>query len=321
MRAILARPIANDVICEPAWPDQQSLPAEVQLTTAICRRKGRKETDAGTHTPGEKMDLDVRGSWEDTRHGTGPSIKHLMSDSHRQERSGEEELQLSHPQSWASQETVSMEESGPGVEAEPGENNPCCLHVVVAGPQGSPLEGGIFKLELFLPEEYPTAAPKVCLMMQDKSERICSDILKVLLSIQALISAPSPDDPSANDVAEQRKTDKVQTIETRSRFSRLSPNRKVIAEMMSYRLCYSSLKREVAIATTVCYSCIILQKTGVFLACPGHPTGLDSKLGHLSPSFLFCAVHKNLTCDLVSYRREENCVSSFRDWKFKVLAP
>lgn len=71
-----------------------------------------------------------------------------------------------------------MEESGPGVEAEPGENNPCCLHVVVAGPQGSPLEGGIFKLELFLPEEYPTAAPKVCLMMQDKSEKICSDILK-----------------------------------------------------------------------------------------------------------------------------------------------
>lgn len=79
---------------------------------------------------------------------------------------------------------MSVAESGPGVEAEPGENNPCCLHVVVAGPQDSPLEGGTFKLELFLPEEYPTAAPKVCLMMQfshsiiDKSERICSDILK-----------------------------------------------------------------------------------------------------------------------------------------------
>lgn len=50
-------------------------------------------------------------------------------------------------------ETVSVAESGPGVEAEPGENNPCCLHVVIAGPQDSPLEGGTFKLELYLPEE------------------------------------------------------------------------------------------------------------------------------------------------------------------------
>ena len=47
----------------------------------------------------------------------------------------------------------------------------------------------------------------------DKLGRICLDILKdkwspalqirtVLLSIQALLSAPNPDDPLANDVAE-----------------------------------------------------------------------------------------------------------------------
>lgn len=59
----------------------------------------------------------------------------------------------------------------------------------------------------------------------DKLGRICLDILKdkwspalqirhVLLSIQALMSTPNPDDPLANDIAEVWKTNlsKAQTI-------------------------------------------------------------------------------------------------------------
>lgn len=38
-------------------------------------------------------------------------------------------------------------------------------------------------------------------------------IRTVLLSIQALLSAPNPDDPLANDVAEQWKTNESQAIE------------------------------------------------------------------------------------------------------------
>uniref|UniRef100_A0A8C4LBE1 UBC core domain-containing protein n=1 Tax=Equus asinus asinus TaxID=83772 RepID=A0A8C4LBE1_EQUAS len=49
----------------------------------------------------------------------------------------------------------------PGIKAEPDESNTCYFHVVIAGTQDSPFEGGTFKLELFLPEECPMAAPKV----------------------------------------------------------------------------------------------------------------------------------------------------------------
>uniref|UniRef100_A0A671UG88 Ubiquitin conjugating enzyme E2 N n=1 Tax=Sparus aurata TaxID=8175 RepID=A0A671UG88_SPAAU len=119
----------------------------------------------------------------------------------------------------------------PGIVATPDEGNARYFHVVISGPQDSPFEGGTFKLELFLPEEYPMAAPKVRFMTKiyhpnvDKLGRICLDILKdkwspalqirtVLLSIQALLSAPNPDDPLANDVAEQWKKNESTAIET-----------------------------------------------------------------------------------------------------------
>lgn len=124
-----------------------------------------------------------------------------------------------------------MQEPVPGIRATPDEQNARYFHVVVSGPEGSPYERGVFKLELFLPEEYPMSAPKVRFMTKiyhpniDKLGRICLDILKdkwspalqirtVLLSIQALLSAPNPDDPLANDVAEQWKTNEATAIET-----------------------------------------------------------------------------------------------------------
>ncbi|VCW77305.1 unnamed protein product, partial [Gulo gulo] len=54
-----------------------------------------------------------------------------------------------------------LAEPVPGIKAEPGEINTHYFCVVSAGPQDSPFEGGTFKLELFLPEEYPKAAPNV----------------------------------------------------------------------------------------------------------------------------------------------------------------
>lgn len=100
---------------------------------------------------------------------------------------------------------------------------------VLRRPSPPPATGGIFKLELFLPEDYPMAPPKVRFLTKmfhpniDKLGRICLDILKdkwspalqirtVLLSIQALLSAPNPDDPLANDVAEMWKKDEQKAL-------------------------------------------------------------------------------------------------------------
>ncbi|XP_036360200.1 ubiquitin-conjugating enzyme E2 N isoform X1 [Octopus sinensis] len=123
-----------------------------------------------------------------------------------------------------------MAEPVPGISATPDQSNARYFHVVVAGPSESPYEGGVFNLELFLPEEYPMSAPKVRFLTKiyhpniDKLGRICLDILKdkwspalqirtVLLSIQALLSAPNPDDPLANDVAEQWKLNEAAAIQ------------------------------------------------------------------------------------------------------------
>uniref|UniRef100_A0A2K6UNU7 UBC core domain-containing protein n=1 Tax=Saimiri boliviensis boliviensis TaxID=39432 RepID=A0A2K6UNU7_SAIBB len=69
-----------------------------------------------------------------------------------------------------------LAEPVPGIKAEPDESNARYFHVVIAGPQDSPFEGGTFKLELFLPEEYPMAAPKHSLNSRGKQNcdsRIC----------------------------------------------------------------------------------------------------------------------------------------------------
>uniref|UniRef100_A0ACD5W1X6 Uncharacterized protein n=1 Tax=Avena sativa TaxID=4498 RepID=A0ACD5W1X6_AVESA len=98
--------------------------------------------------------------------------------------------------------------------------------------------GGVFKLELFLPEEYPMAAPKVRFLTKiyhpniDKLGRICLDILKdkwspalqirtVLLSIQALLSAPNPDDPLSENIAKHWKSNEAEAVETAKEWTRL----------------------------------------------------------------------------------------------------
>ncbi|KAG6494028.1 hypothetical protein ZIOFF_049046 [Zingiber officinale] len=132
----------------------------------------------------------------------------------------------------------SLSFAAPGISASPSEDNMRYFNVMILGPTQSPYEGGVFKLELFLPEEYPMAAPKVRFLTKiyhpniDKLGRICLDILKdkwspalqirtVLLSIQALLSAPNPDDPLSENIAKHWKSNEAEAVETAKEWTRL----------------------------------------------------------------------------------------------------
>eukprot|EP01017_Pseudomicrothorax_dubius_P026686 TRINITY_DN29_c0_g1_i1.p1 TRINITY_DN29_c0_g1~~TRINITY_DN29_c0_g1_i1.p1 ORF type:complete len:152 (-),score=51.88 TRINITY_DN29_c0_g1_i1:198-653(-) len=116
------------------------------------------------------------------------------------------------------------QEKVPGIDVEVNPTNYRHFYVKIQGPEKTPYEGGTFKAELLLSEDYPMAPPKVVFNTKiyhpniDNLGRICLDILKdkwspalqirsVLLSIQALLSSPNPDDPLNNEAANQWKSD------------------------------------------------------------------------------------------------------------------
>lgn len=93
----------------------------------------------------------------------------------------------------------------------------------ISGPPDTPYEGGLFVLDIRIPETYPFNPPKVRFLtriwhpnISSVTGAICLDILKdqwaaamtlrtVLLSLQALMAAAEPDDPQDAVVAKQYK--------------------------------------------------------------------------------------------------------------------
>ncbi|KAG8451102.1 hypothetical protein GDO86_003390 [Hymenochirus boettgeri] len=113
-------------------------------------------------------------------------------------------------------------EPPPGVTCWQQEGSMDDLRAQVVGGLGTPYEGGIFNLEIIIPERYPFEPPKIRFLTPiyhpniDSAGRICLDILKlppkgawrpalnistVLTSIQLLMSEPNPDDPLMADIS------------------------------------------------------------------------------------------------------------------------
>jgi len=93
----------------------------------------------------------------------------------------------------------------------------------IKGPIDTPYQGGVFVIDITLPNDYPFVPPKMKFAtkiwhpnISSDSGAICLDILKnewspaltirtALISLQALLSAPEPDDPQDAVVAKQYK--------------------------------------------------------------------------------------------------------------------
>lgn len=96
----------------------------------------------------------------------------------------------------------------------------------IKGPDGTPYEDGVFEVDIELPSQYPFEPPKMKFVtkvyhpnISSQTGAICLDILKdnwspaltiktALLSLQALLCSPEPNDPQDAEVAKIYKKDR-----------------------------------------------------------------------------------------------------------------
>lgn len=113
-----------------------------------------------------------------------------------------------------------------GITVEQDPSNVRHLTGSIKGPIDTPYAGGVFYVDIQIPQEYPFVPPKMKFTtkvwhpnISSQTGAICLDILKdqwspaltvktAMLSLQALLCSPEPSDPQDAEVAEMYKTDR-----------------------------------------------------------------------------------------------------------------
>ncbi|CAB1424338.1 unnamed protein product [Pleuronectes platessa] len=132
-------------------------------------------------------------------------------------------------------------EPPPGITCWQTEERMDDLRAQIVGGTETPYEGGLFTLEIKVPERYPFEPPKIRFLTPiyhpniDNSGRICHDALKlppkgawrpslnistVLSSIQLLMAEPNPDDPLMADISSEFKYNKQLFMETARKWTK-----------------------------------------------------------------------------------------------------
>jgi ubiquitin-conjugating enzyme E2 D/E len=121
---------------------------------------------------------------------------------------------------------IIQDESNENVSAGPTGDNLFEWSAMIIGPTKTPYEGGMFRLKIYFPSDYPFKSPKVIFTTKiyhpniNTGGIICLDILKtqwspaltiskVLLSICSLLNDPNPNDPLEPQIAKQYVEDKA----------------------------------------------------------------------------------------------------------------
>ncbi|WRT67693.1 uncharacterized protein IL334_004665 [Kwoniella shivajii] len=111
------------------------------------------------------------------------------------------------------------------IALQPNESNIFQWKAVLPGPSGSPYEGGLFEVEIKIPEDYPFSPPHLHFITKvyhcniSSTGAICLDLLKhawspalslykVVLSLSSLLTDPNPSDPLVPAIAQEYKRDR-----------------------------------------------------------------------------------------------------------------